>query len=123
IRNRTTWIARKPMGGIPLTKSPMGMALAPFRPIGPAAADSDAVGDDAGEHENHPDDHDEMGGVLAERKAGGDDVVGMRDEAVLRQVEHQPERDHREPELCRPGQWAVGGWSDCLTHSRLHLYC
>jgi hypothetical protein len=83
--------------------------------------DPDAVGDDSREDEDHPDDDDEMGGVLGEGESGGDDVVGVGDEAVLRQVEEEPEGDHREADLRRSGQGARGGLGVDLAHSRLHL--
>jgi hypothetical protein len=100
----------------------MGMALAPFRAFGPAAVDPDAVGDDSREDEDHPDDDDEVSRVLGEGKPGGDDVIGVGDEAMLRQVEEEPEGDHREADLRRSGQGARGGFEIDLAHARLHLF-
>src|SRR5436305_1429131 len=98
------WIARNPMGGIWLTKSPNGTASAPFL----AAASgrlSDAVGDDAGEPEDHADEDDEVGGVLANREP----ARRRGCERMLRKVEHEAERDRRDTGLRQRGNGAGAG--------------
>src|SRR5688500_2873946 len=88
---------RKPRGGMLLTKSPNGMSGAPFGPR--AAAAVKAIADDGGKDDDHPDQHDQVGGVLAERhvaRGAGDRRDGR--EAVLRAVVQEPEADRRATE-------------------------
>jgi len=81
------------MGGIWLTKSPNGIASAPFRrPMSAVALD--AIADDGAQDEDHAEQHHEVGGVLAGREA----AAGRGGEAVLREVEDQAEHDRERPE-------------------------
>jgi hypothetical protein len=97
----------------------MGMALAPSRSTRPAAADPDAVGDHPTEDEDHPDDHDEMSRVLAEREAGDDRLVRVGGEAVLGEVKDEPERDDRETELGRSRERSMRRRERVFRHSGL----
>src|SRR3954454_5693848 len=99
------WIARKPMGGIWLTKSPKGIARAPFRPVQPAAH-PEPVDDHADEDQDHPDEDDEVGCVLAKAEPAG---RPHRRERVLGKVEHEPEGDRRGACLDEAGNAGGGG--------------
>src|SRR5204862_7093480 len=90
------WIARNPIGGIPLMKSPIGMSIAPFRPAVPARL-ANPVDDHAGETQDHSDENDEMGGMLPGAEGGS-----RRAERVLGGVEDETEGDRRGPELRQP---------------------
>ena len=92
------WIARNPIGGMALTKSPNGIARTPFLPVEPACC-ADPVPDDAAEDEDHPDENDEVRGVLAGREAGHDGVVELGDERVHDEVEGEADDDRQRAEL------------------------
>src|SRR5688500_997061 len=94
IAKRAMWIARNPIGGIWLTKSPNGMPSASFLPDQPALG-ADPVGDDAGEGEGQPGDDDEMGKVLPERERPDELVVDRVEDGVGDEIEEQPRGDHR----------------------------
>src|SRR5690348_12822289 len=96
------WMTRNPIGGIWLTKSPKGIAGAPFRPIRSARV-AEPVGDHAGEPQDHADENHEMGGVLTGREPRAD-----RGERVLGQVEDKAEQDRRGPDLRQAGDGAGG---------------
>src|SRR5690348_4769323 len=96
------WTSRNPTGGIWLTKSPKGIAGAPFRPIRSARV-AEPVGDDAGEPQDHADEDDEVSRMLARREARAD-----RRERVLGQVEDEAEHDRRGPGLGQAGDGAGG---------------
>jgi hypothetical protein len=97
MRNRATWIARNPTGGIELTKSPNGMARAPVLLAG-WAADPSPGADDSGENQDHADEYDEMCRLLGQREAGDASLIHVGDEIVLDEVEQQTERHDRHPE-------------------------
>jgi hypothetical protein len=73
------------------------MGQAPWL-VGTAAIQSTPGPDDAGQDEDHADEDDEMGGVLAQRDAGDALLIEVRDEIVLDDVEQEPEGHHRDPE-------------------------
>ena len=73
------------------------------------AADSHPGTDDADQDEDHADEDDEMSGVLAEREAGDPQLVRMRDEVVLDEIEQQAEGHHGHPKPGEAGKRWVGG--------------
>src|SRR5215207_2998027 len=86
--NSATWIARNPMGGTKLTKSPNGMASHSFLPDVPALR-VDPVDDDAGEDDDHPDHDDEVREVLLEGERTDELVVDRVEDRVGEQVERE----------------------------------
>jgi len=68
---------------------------------GTPAADSHPCPDDADQDEDHADENDKMSGVLTKREAGDPQLVGMRHEVVLDEIEQQAEGHHGHPE---PGE-------------------
>src|SRR5829696_6820634 len=109
------WTARNPIGGMALTKSPNGIARTPFVPVEPACG-AGPVGDDAREDQDHPDEDDEVRGVLAHRETGRDGVVQVGDERVLDEVEREADDDRHGAELRKRRYGLAAG----VTHSR-HL--
>jgi hypothetical protein len=73
-----------------------------FLPATPAL-EADPAGDDAGEDEDHPDEHDQVSEVLTDRERTESGFADVR-EVVLDEIEEQPEGDHDGTELREPGQ-------------------
>src|SRR3954469_23255189 len=88
------WMMRNPMGGMLLTKSPNGIARTPFLPVAPARR-VDPVDEDAGEDEDHSEEHDEGRRVLAHREPRDHLVMEVRDERVLDEVRDEAEDDRQ----------------------------
>jgi hypothetical protein len=80
----------------------------------------DPVVHDAGEHEHHADQDDQMGGVLGDRERADGPLPSVIDEAVLDDVEQEAERHDSEAELCRPRQRSIIA-ADMRTVRHRHL--
>jgi hypothetical protein len=73
------------------------------------AADSHPGPDDSDQDEDHADEDDEMSGVLTEREAGNPQLVRMRHEVVLDEIEQQAEGHHGHPEPGETRKRRAGG--------------
>src|SRR4051812_1851939 len=88
------------------------------------AADPKAGADDAEEDKDHPDQHDEMSEVFAQRKARHGLLASVRDDVVHDEVEKKPEGHHDEPEAGDPREWERRNRERMVQrHTSGRLYC
>jgi hypothetical protein len=94
-----------------LTKSPNGIVQAPVLwGLAGRSADLHSNADDAREDQDHADEDDEVGRVLADRKSGERVLVPVGDDIVFHEIEQQPEGHDGHPETRETGKrWLPTG--------------